>query len=213
MDKLNLIREEVDLLFQPNDDFIYKKNYKISLGNTSKKLCGKDRKGHFEGVSKVILNFLELIKPDSIFLGEKDFQQMLVIKKIISDFGFSTKIKILPTIRDENKIALSSRNQLVKNKALTFEIPKTLQKIIKEIFSGNFKFSNIDDYKKDLLNLGFERVNYLEILKESNLDSPDEKLSFCRVFISVNIDGVRLIDNMPIGKRIQLVAGSIVINS
>ncbi len=208
-DKLCLLGEKVDLLFTPDKEFLEQKNYFLKLGNIAKKLCGKDRKGHFEGVSEVIIKFLKLIEPNSIILGEKDFQQTLIIKKIVLDFGFKTKVKVLPTVRSRDKIALSSRNNLVKNRLLISKISSTLQKIIEEIYNGCFKFSRLSDYKKELKILGFEKVNYLEVLKEKNLSTPDERPSYCRVFISVNLDGIRLIDNMPIKKKLRLVLDKI----
>ena len=78
----------------------------------------------------VILRFLEVLKPDNIFLGEKDFQQLLIIKKIIKDYKYSTKVKIVKTVRDENKIALSSRNKLLKQNLIEAKIlPNTIFKI------------------------------------------------------------------------------------
>ena len=78
-------------------------------------LCGIDRPGHFEGVVTVMYNFLDLIRPDFLTLGEKDFQQTLIVKKLIKDHSFHTKVIINETIRDENGLALSSRNKLLSS--------------------------------------------------------------------------------------------------
>ena len=93
-----------------------RKKFAFRLGHISRKLCGVDRSGHFEGVAKIILKFLDIIKPDSITLGEKDYQQLLVIKKIIKDLKFKTEVRSHPTVRNKEGIALSSRNKLLEKK-------------------------------------------------------------------------------------------------
>ena len=209
-DKKILVKEKVDILFLPDKKFIKEKKISTNLGKISKKLCGEFRKGHFEGVAIVIIRFLELIDPDYIFLGEKDFQQTLIVKKIIKDFKFKAKTKIFPTIRDKKELALSSRNKLIKNKyLLTSLLPLTLKKIIKKVKEGDFKLAQFSNYRKFLLNKGIEKVNYLEILKEKNLAKPNGKADVCRIFISVSIEGVNLIDNMLIDVKIKCSNGKI----
>ena len=207
-----LDKQNVDILYLPCKDFLNQKpNYHI--GEISRKLCGKDRKGHFEGVAVVIIKFLKLINPDYILLGEKDYQQALIIKKIIKDFKFKTKAKIFPTVRDKNDVALSSRNQLLKKKFfLATHLPKVLKQIIREIKKGGFDLIRIDHFKKLLKSKGIEKVFYLKILKEISLDELDEKPALCRVFISASINGIRLIDNMSIDKQVKLIKGKIFVS-
>ena len=204
-DKKLAFKEGVDILFNPNNHFILKKKKSFKLGDISKKLCGSFRKGHFEGVSAVVIEFLNLINPDLILLGEKDFQQTIVIKKIIKNLDFKVKVKVIPTVRDQNDVALSSRNKLLgADSSLAVLVPKTLNQMIKEIKNGNFKFSRIDELKSNLIGKGIQKVDYLEILKEKDLNFPDSQFDFCRVFISAKINGVRLIDNMRLNKKIKL---------
>ena len=205
-----LDKQNVDILYMPCKNFLNQKPH-YNIGEISKKLCGKDRKGHFEGVAVVIIKFLKLINPDYILLGEKDYQQALIIKKIIKDFNFKTKVKIFPTVRDKNDVALSSRNQLLKKKFfLASYLPKVLKQIMREIKKGGFNLTRIDHFKKLLKRKGIEKVFYLKILKEMSLDELDEKPALCRIFISASINGIRLIDNMPIDKLIKLVEGNII---
>ena len=205
-DKQLLFHEDVDLLFSPLPDFVLNEKHTFDLGNMEKKLCGKFRKGHFEGVSSVIIKFLKLINPDFIFLGEKDFQQILVIKKI-QDLGFNVEVKVIPTVRDEKNIALSSRNKLLKDISLAVLIPDTLNQIISEIENGNFQLSKINKFKDYLIERGIQEVEYLEILKERDLNLPNEEFDFCRIFIAVKIQGIRLIDNMRLEKQIKICNG------
>lgn len=204
LDKKKLINKKVDILFLPKLNFINGTELLYNLGDISQKLCGRDRKGHFEGVAKIIVKFLGLIRPNFITLGEKDYQQVLIIKKIIKDFKFNTKVRISPTIRDKDDVALSSRNQLIENFFLASYIPRILKQIVSEIEAGDFKLIKIDDFKESLKTSGIMEVIYLEILKEIDLTKPDNQPSKCRVFISVSIKGIRLIDNMAIRGHVKL---------
>ena len=214
IDKCLLIRENIDLLFAPDNNFLNKKLYPPPLGKIASRLCGVDRPGHFKGVAKVIINFLDIIKPNYIYLGEKDFQQVMVIKKIIKVCDFKTDVIVVPTIRDTNEVAISSRNQFLRNrKNELMRIPDTLNKIRIKISEGNFSISSIEDFKKNLLENDINKVNYLEILKEDNLSKIGKNFCDCRIFISVNIDGIKLIDNKRLDSRIKLVGEKIVVEN
>ena len=193
----------VDYLFLPNQSFIddIKDPFFDSFGELTRIMCGKDRPGHFHGVALVVSKLLKLIKPDYIFLGEKDYQQTIVIKELIAKLSIKTKIKTHQIVREDNGLAFSSRNSRLnkKNKLIALEIFKVLNVIKNEIQENLFLLSRLDYFKKFLINLGFEKVNYLEIRKDDNLSPVDEQFSFCRLFISAQIDGVRLIDNIVLG--------------
>ncbi len=111
-----LKRLKVDYVLTPNVNEIYrdKKNAKIKLSKNDKIMCALYRPGHFEGVLAVINQFLQKFRPKHIFLGEKDYQQLLLIKKFIKN-RFKTNIFSCSTIRDKNKVALSSRNILLNS--------------------------------------------------------------------------------------------------
>ena len=209
-DRLLLSEHKTDILFVPNSDFISKKISNYNLGDESRKLCGLDRKGHFLGVVSVILRFLRLIEPDFMFLGEKDFQQTIIINKLINDYNFKTKIKVLPTIRNSKGIAISSRNQFIENEfSLIQLLPQTLVQIKKEVENGGFEMKKINYYKQLLDKKGIEKVNYLEILKEKNLEFLNKNYSIARIFISATISGIRLIDNVLIERGVMLNGGKI----
>ena len=202
-DKEKLLAEAIDILFLPDLEIINDSKFKFKLGDISRKLCGIDRIGHFEGVAKIILKFLDLIKPDFITLGEKDYQQLLVIKKIIKDFKIKTKVKSCPTIRNKDGVALSSRNKLLGKKMfLAKYIPTVLKQIILEITEGNFELQRLSYFKNFLEKSGIDRVHYLEILNENDLASLNKVPCLSRVFIAISLDGVRLIDNMQIGSKL-----------
>ena len=114
-----LKRLNVDYLFLPKKDEIYKKGIskKIKIANRDKVLCAKFRKGHFEGVLAVVDRFMQNINAKYIFFGQKDFQQLYLIKKYLQN-KYSTKIISCKTIRNKNKLPLSSRNNLLSKKYL-----------------------------------------------------------------------------------------------
>ena len=105
---------DVDIVFIPSSKEMYKKKRKkkIIIKKNLNILCGKYRKGHFEGVIDIVDRFLQIIKPRYIFLGEKDFQQQFLVKQHINN-SCKTTVKLCKTIRDKNKIALSTRNKLL----------------------------------------------------------------------------------------------------
>ena len=198
-DKKKLLAEGVDILFLPDAQIINVVKFVFRLGHISRKLCGIDRSGHFEGVAKIILKFLDIIKPDSITLGEKDYQQLLVIKKIIKDLELKTEVRSYPTVRNKEGIALSSRNKLLGKKIILAKyIPTIFKQINLEILEGNFELRRLNYFKDFLEKSGVDRVHYLEILNEKNLARLTKVPSISRIFIAISINGVRLIDNMRI---------------
>lgn len=203
----------IDMIFLPENNFSKENLSKVNIESLTNKLCGADRPGHFVGVATIILKFLNLIQPDFLMLGQKDYQQILVIRQIIKDFFFKTKIIELPIIRNNNGLALSSRNILIphKKKELTKNIFLTLKLISDEIKNTGLKKTKIQFYKKKLLMSGIEKINYLEILNESDLSNVADKPCFARIFISVTISGIKLIDNIRISKRVVLRSGNFLI--
>ena len=111
-----LKKEKIDYLFIPKfkDIFTFKSQNKVFLSNFSNKLCGKFRTGHFKGVLEVVNRFLEIIKPKYIYLGVKDFQQLVLISEHIKKRRLKTKVISCKTIREKNGLAISSRNKLLK---------------------------------------------------------------------------------------------------
>ena len=153
-------------------------------------MCAKNRKGHFEGVLEIMDRFLDLIKPKYVFLGEKDFQQLFLIKKYLGK-KYNTQIQPCKTIRDKNFIALSTRNFLLSKKEL-----KIVSIIAKKIYYFKKKkifFKKINILKNDLKKFNI-KIDYLEVRNEFNLQTYTKKNKF-RIFIAYYINNIRLIDN------------------
>ena len=195
---------KVDIVFVPKKSFVKFNNILNYKDKLFSKLCGSKRPGHFLGVVTVMYKLLRLIEPDMLTLGEKDFQQVLVIKKLLKKKSMNIKVSMRPTIREDSGLALSSRNSLLSKRNFNSAklIFKTLNMISSEIENNKFNQERFSFYHKKIIDYGFESVDYLKILKEKNLEELDQSPSRCRVFIAARIDGVRLIDNLPI--RVKL---------
>ena len=198
-DLVILKRLNVDLIYLPNlkDIFSFQVKNKIFLDKFSKKLCGKSRRGHFKGVLNIVNRFLEIIKPKYIFLGIKDFQQSYLINMHILKRKINTKIIHCKTIREKNGVACSTRNNnLSKNQfkivANVVKYLKNKKRLIKKELS-NFKFLNI---KKDLMNLGLTKIDYIELYNSKTLKRPKNKREKFKIFIAFYLNKTRLIDNI-----------------
>ena len=188
---------KVDYLFIPTEKDIYKNKNKIfKLSKNDKILCAKYRKDHFEGVLNVMNRLLKLIKVKHVFMGEKDFQQIFLIKKYLSK---KYKIKIINcrTVRDKNKIALSTRNNLLnkKNYYKVFLITKFLFKIKRRIKFAKLELSGYLKLIIQILEKIYDiKIDYLELRNEKDLKNSNLRRKY-RLFIAYYIDKIRLIDN------------------
>ncbi len=191
-----LKKAKVDYVFIPNvkEIYKYKKNMKIGISYSDKILCAKHRKGHFEGVLGVINQLLKVIKARYMFLGNKDYQQIYLIKKFIKN-KFSTKIITCKTIRDSNFLAYSSRNLLLSDNNL-FKASLIVKKI--KLFYNEIK-KNTENSKKIRIikkqnSDDVVKIEYLEIRNKFNLSKKFNKKNF-KIFIAFYVNKVRLIDN------------------
>jgi pantoate--beta-alanine ligase len=187
----------VDALFYPSTSEIYDENFSFKIIPTDMVdcLCAKDRVGHFDGVALIITKLFNIVNPHFAYFGEKDFQQLAIIKKLVKDLNFDLEIFGVETVRESSGLAMSSRNQRLskvgKIKA------SMLYKILNEI---KINPQIIEEKKRELLANGFEKIDYLEIRNEDNLKLNMNLFSSQkrRIFIAVYLEGVRLIDNLSL---------------
>jgi len=187
----------VDFLYIPKfkDIFNSKKNLKIKINKKDKILCAKFRKGHFEGVLEVMDKFTNLIKPNKIFMGKKDFQQLFLVKNFIEN-KYKTKVVACKTVRDKNMIALSSRNYLLNKNALNI-VSKITKKlfIIKKMIKNTSNINNFLLKEKKQIQKKFNiKIEYMELRNEKNLLFSNKSIR-SKIFLSYYIKGIRLIDN------------------
>ena len=187
---------KVNYLYKPSYDDIYKfkTEKKIYLDRFSKELCGQYRKGHFKGVIDVVNRFLEIIRPKTIILGNKDFQQLHLIKKHIRKNKIKTKVVPCKTIRDKYYIAYSSRlNKLnYVEKIKLIKVINFLKRYKKNLLSKKQKF-NMNEIKKKIISMGANKVDYIKLVDLKTLKRP--KKNKFNLFYAFYIGKVRLIDN------------------
>ena len=186
---------KVDFVFLPNKNDIYDFKQKIKIAKKDKILCAKYRKGHFEGVIDVMDRFVKIIKPKKIFMGEKDFQQLYLVRNYLNKKSTS-KIISCKTIRDSHGLALSSRNLHLKNKELNMAklISKNLISF-KKILNKKRNVNKLIKFKKkEINNFKNVKIEYLEIRNKFNLRK-STNIKNSKIFIAYYIRKIRLIDN------------------
>ena len=189
--------KKLDFIYIPKFKDIYenKKQSRIRIDKKNKILCAKYRKGHFEGVLDVMNRLTKLIKPKKIYMGKKDFQQFFLVRNFIEK-KFNTKVIGCKTIRNKNKLALSSRNFLLYKWQL-----KNVEKISKTFLNLKNKIKNTSNInlflqksKKDLEKLFNIKIEYLENRNTKNL-TISNKYKGSKIFLSYYYKNIRLIDN------------------
>ena len=190
--------KKVDFVYLPKFNDIYKdtKKSKIKLLKKDKILCAKFREGHFEGVLDVMNRLTKIVNPQKIFMGEKDFQQFYLVKKLLEK-NYKVSIISCKTIRDKNKVALSSRNFLLdkSNINVAANVYKKLVSI-KESIKNKKNILNFLNLKKKELKNNFKiKIDYLELRNINNLNISKTKKN-SRLFVAYYLNKVRLIDNI-----------------
>ena len=189
--------KKLDFVYIPKFKDVYenKKKSEVKIKKKFKVLCAKFRKGHFEGVLDVMIRLTKLIKPKKIFMGKKDFQQLFLVKNFIEN-EFNTKVIGCKTIRNRNKLALSSRNFLLKQSELN-EV-ETISKNFLNLKNKIKYTENINQFlkktKKDFERLFNIRIEYLENRNTDDL-SLSNKYNGSKIFLAYYYKDVRLIDN------------------
>jgi pantoate--beta-alanine ligase len=197
-----LEKVNTDILFIPAVDEIYPDglatNFSYDLGYLETMLEGFYRPGHFQGVCRVMHKLLNIVQPDDLFMGQKDYQQCMVIKRLIELYKIPTQLHLVPTRREESGLAMSSRNV-----RLSDEAKQKASAIFKALgfIKNNISSLSIDQLKEKataiILDAGFEKIDYIEICDADSL-MPLNKFQQTKMvaLAAAFIEGVRLIDNM-----------------
>ena len=199
---LNLLRnEDVDIVFLPieNEILKYKTFYKCPNFKIENILCGKSRPNYFPGVKNIVIKLFDIVQADNSFFGEKDYQQLVVIKKMRDELNFGTKIIPIKTVRNKNGLPLSSRNKYLELNEI--EIANKINKICKYLIPKVKNKLNttkiLAHAKRELRMNGIDKIDYLTILTDT-LEKRRSLKSKSRIFIAANVGSTRLIDNFPI---------------
>ncbi len=199
-----LLSVDCDVVFVPNVDEIYPNGFEeakpeINLGFLGTTLEAEKRPGHYEGVVQVVKNLLEIVCPNILFLGQKDYQQCMVIQKLIDVFNIKTKIEIIETKRETDGLAMSSRNMRLKDEER--KVAPKLYQALKNI-ERNFKSTNINSLIETQIQWLNEdkliTVEYLAIVNGKSLENIAEynNQTPITVLIEEKIGEIRLIDNL-----------------
>ncbi|HEK24981.1 MAG: pantoate--beta-alanine ligase [Hydrogenobaculum sp.] len=198
---LGLLEEaKVDMVFIPDVDTIYPEGFSttISIGSLANVLEGAFRPGHFDGVCTVVVKLFNIVKPDKAFFGEKDYQQLKIIQKLVKDLNLDIDIIPIPTKREEDGLAMSSRNTYLNQdeRRRASSIYSFLLKA-KEAFESGIKDTDkIIEYAKAVLDV--DTVDYIKIVDKETLEEKTTPNKYDRILIAVRIGSTRLIDNIEI---------------
>ena len=204
---LTLCRErKVDYIFAPQTDDIYPEGAStyVSEEGVSQGLCGETRPTHFKGVTTICAKLFNLVRPAYVALGQKDAQQVVVLKRMIRDLHFPIEVVIGPTLREPDGLAMSSRNSYLNDRQ-----KKDALLIHQALLAGKRLVDqkgirNVDRVKAELMTVlrsgSYVRINYAEVVDRENM-MPEKEIELGRsmLVIAVWVDNIRLIDNMSLG--------------
>lgn len=199
----------VDAVFAPTPAEMYGGESKLSNDTLTyvcppffyvNKLCGKTRTGHFDGVCTVVLKLFNIVQPDCAFFGQKDAQQVIIIKKMVNDLNVPIEIVQCPIVREESGLALSSRNKYLseQGKKDALVLSSILNNIKKCYKKGITDVSALKETAYSFLTDKHD-MEYLEILDKNTLEEQEKANDDSIALIACRVEGVRLIDNIYLG--------------
>lgn len=201
-DAARLRAENVDLLFAPELATVYplglEQATRVSVPDLGDELCGAARPGHFDGVTSVVLRLFALVQPDIAVFGQKDYQQQLVIRRLVLDLGLPVQIELGPIIREPSGLAMSSRNGYLSNteRTVAAALYRALKAAAQELTAGNRKFAKLEAMTLRLLTEAEQSPEYVAIREAADLALPDAHSQNLIVLGASRVAGVRLIDNI-----------------
>jgi pantoate--beta-alanine ligase len=191
-----------DLLWLPSVADIYPKGFATSVhvSGVSRRWEGEARPGHFDGVATVVAKLLLSVSPDVALFGEKDFQQLAVIRRMAADLNVPVEIVGVPTVREPDGLALSSRNAYLTQdeRKRAVALPTTLNAARQAIRSGTPVAVAVQHAKQALVDAGFLRIDYLALVDAEMLEPLDEPAGEMRLIAAAVIGRTRLIDNIAV---------------
>ncbi len=197
----------VDVIFYPTDKEMYPENYQtyVNVEKVTKNLCGLSRSGHFRGVTTVCAKLFNIVKPHISVFGRKDFQQFIAIKQMVADLNLDLQIVGLPTVRETNGLAMSSRNVYLKES----EKPSALKlvaslKLAQKLYAGGERSASvvINQAKKLITNAPYTDIDYIKICDTKTLTDIDVITGDAVIALAVKVGTTRLIDNHVFGEKL-----------
>lgn len=201
-DKRLLKKVKADLLFVPDVDTMYPFGLdnatSVTVPVMTSDFCGAYRPGHFDGVTSVVSRLFSIVQPDVAIFGQKDFQQQLVIRRMVEDLQLPLQIVLAPTIREGDGLALSSRNQYLseKQRRVASTLYSLLAGIGKDLQAGKRNFEELEKHAMDALSSAGFDPEYIGIRRAENLETPDRDTDEIVVLAAARLGNARLIDNI-----------------
>ena len=203
-DKRWLQRVNTDMIFVPSVETLYPFGLQdatsVIVPGLTEKFCGSFRPGHFDGVTTVVARLFALVQPDVAVFGQKDYQQQLVIRRMVEDLGLPINIITAPTVREEDGLAMSSRNASLgdEERALAPKIHEVLESAGEALQSGKRNFEELENAASgQLSDAGFE-VEYVAIRRALDLGVPNRDCDELVLLVAVQLGKARLIDNIVV---------------
>ncbi len=191
-----------DLLWTPTAAQLYPPGFAtmVSVSGVSDRWDGAARPGHFAGVATVVAKLFTAVQPDLAFFGEKDFQQLAVIRRMATDLGLGVIIHGVETVRDADGLALSSRNAYLSGdqRARALALPQALEQARDAILGGEPVKAALDDARRRLDQAGFSRIDYFALVDAATLEPLDVPSGEMRLIGAAVIGTTRLIDNIRV---------------
>ena len=188
-----------DYVFLPDNEQMYPAGYKtwVEVEGLSSILCGNSRPGHFRGVATVVLKLVQIVKPDLMFMGMKDFQQVVVLETMLRDLNSDTQIFRCPIVRESDGLAMSSRNIYLspEERAKALCLSQTLDMARQMVASGTKRAEEVILAAEDKINAAGGRIDYISLVNGSTLQPQDVIDQDTRMLLAVYIGNTRLIDN------------------
>ena len=190
----------VDVLWMPPVEVMYPEGFatNISVSGVSEPLDGAARPGHFDGVATVVSKLFNQVRPDAALFGEKDWQQLQVIRRMVQDLDMDVEVQGVLTQRDDDGLALSSRNAylVAEDRSAAVALPRALGAAARTIADGGEVEAALAQARESLQSAGFT-VDYVELVDAETLGAPDAERPR-RLLAAARIAGTRLIDNIPV---------------
>ncbi|MCR4336202.1 MAG: pantoate--beta-alanine ligase [Candidatus Omnitrophica bacterium] len=194
-------KENVDIIFYPSVEEMYPRRYGtyVDVERVTATLCGVSRPGHFRGVATVVAKLLNIVEPDTIYLGQKDAQQCVVIKEMVRDLNFPVKVRVIPTVREADGLAMSSRNQYLLERERK-EAPVLYQALLeaKQVaMEGERRVQRIIELvRKRIENLACAQIDYIACVDAETLQPLEKLEGKVLLALAVKFGRARLIDNI-----------------
>lgn len=203
-DKQHLAEHGTDVLFLPSVEEMYPRGLSqqtfVEVPGISDVVCGASRPGHFRGVATVVCKLFNMVSPDHAFFGEKDYQQLKVIKTMATDLSMDVTIHGVPTQRASSGLALSSRNGYLNEdeRALAPQLYAAMRALAEQIVAGDRDFVALTARYRQVLNDAGFHTDYITVLRADTLTPPGDNDTSLVILVAAYLGNTRLIDNMEV---------------